>query len=132
MTTQLSCFLYCSQLAEDADISCIPDIIKTARAFNKQHLITGMLIFDGQRFCQYIEGPEATITELATRIAQDPRHTNFQPKHDAPLSGDRLFAHWSMAYVLVDDAEPLNDIETVKGPTALEKLQSLMPMLDVT
>lgn len=127
----LSNFVYCSKIAPSADISCVSDIIKVARTFNKEHQITGMLIFDGVRFCQYIEGPHEPLQSLISSISKDPRHTDFTPKLAFFDQKTRMFSQWSMAYVLVDDSEPLDNIEAVQGTAMLDKLQSLLPMLDI-
>lgn len=129
-TSAPDCFLYYSHLASDADLTCIAAIVKTARQFNKTESITGMLVFDGQRFCQYIEGPRGPLTALIDRIAQDPRHTNFTPQHYASVEGERLFSNWSMAYVVVDDDEPLDALSQLRGMQAVQQLTRLMPLLD--
>lgn len=131
MTADLYGFLYHSQLASDADLSCVADIVKTARSFNKEHGITGILVFDGLRFCQYIEGPQSDLQDLINRIADDPRHEQFTPKFHAPVAGERLFGNWSMAYVLVDDSEPLDEMGQLDGQASLHKLQQMIPLLDV-
>lgn len=131
MDTRLNCFLYHSHIADNADLECVAHIVKTARGFNKEAGITGMLVFDGQRFCQYIEGPPSAIEALVARIAQDSRHTHFTPKYHGALEGPRWFDRWSMAYVLVDDSEPLDDLSQFEGLQALNKLQALIPVLDI-
>ena len=131
MALSLECVLYHSRIACDDDLSCVAEIVKTARSFNKEVGITGMLVFDGQRFCQYIEGPSTVLRELVGTIAQDTRHTHFTIKHQGEVSGERLFAHWSMAYVLVDDSEPLDELNHLEGPQALSRLQALIPILDI-
>lgn len=131
MALNMECVLYHSRMACDADLSCVAEIVKTARSFNKEAGITGMLVFDGQRFCQYIEGPAPVLRGLVDSIAQDARHTHFTIKHQGEVSGERLFAHWSMAYVLVDDSEPLDELNQLEGLQALSKLQALIPMLDI-
>ena len=126
-------FVYFSKLAPDANPSCVADIVKTARGFNRQHSITGILVFDGERFCQYIEGPAQPLQGLIDRIAKDVRHTDFQPKLHAPLEGARRFESWSMGYVLLDDlseATPLDVLQERTGAQMIEHLQSLVPMLD--
>ena len=127
---RISNFVYCSKIAANESVSCVADIVKTARRFNKEHQITGMLIFDGQRFCQYIEGPHQPLQDLISAIEKDPRHTEFTPKIACFDQKTRLFSQWSMAYVLVDDVEPLDEITASEGSQMLEKLQSMMPMLD--
>lgn len=134
MTTDaqdLDCFLYHSQIAPHADISCVADIVKTARSFNKTQGITGLLVFDGQRFCQYIEGPQPALQNLIDSIARDARHVEFTPLYQNTCEQGRKFANWAMAYVLVDDAEPLASISASQGSSALEKLQELLPLMDI-
>lgn len=123
-------FLYHSRLADDASLTCIATIVRVARDFNKTESITGMLIFDGQRFCQYIEGPREPLKALIDRIALDKRHTHFTPQHYAPLAGTRQFANWSMAYLMVDDDEPLTTVAQLRGMQAVHQLTHLMPLLD--
>jgi len=127
----LHCFLYHSHIAPQAAVDCVADIVKTARSFNKTQGITGLLVFDGQRFCQYIEGPQPALRNLIASIARDPRHTTFTPLYEHPCEHGRKFATWAMAYVLVDDVEPLASISTAQGPSALNKLQELLPLMDI-
>ena len=126
----LGCFLYHSQLSAAADITCIADIVKTARNANQTLGITGLLVFDGLRFCQYIEGPAQPLEALIECISRDPRHTAFTPQHHAPLEADRLFADWSMAYVVVDEEEPLQHLVPLRGMQAVQQLTQLVPSLD--
>ena len=126
----LECFLYHSQLAPGADATCIAGIVKAARTFNRSVGITGMLVFDGERFFQYIEGPAEQLKLLVESISKDERHVNFTPMFSQTSVSERRFANWSMAYVLCDDAEPLGEIARLEGSTALIKLQELLPLLD--
>lgn len=123
--------LYHSRLAPNAPLSCISDIIKTARSFNAVNGLTGILVFDGQHFLQYLEGPVLPLQDLMVRIAQDSRHVNFTLQHHGSCSGERLFRTWSMGYALIDDADPLADLSSLMGNEALARLHSLMPTLDI-
>ena len=131
MDLSLECVLYHSRMAADTDIACVADIVKTARSFNREAGITGMLVFDGQRFLQYIEGPQSVLQALSERIAQDTRHTHFTITLRGAVVGGRLFGNWSMAYVLVDDSEPLDALDQLDGQQVLSKLQALIPTLDI-
>ena len=128
-TAVLHCLLYRSVITPTESIQCVADIVKTARSFNKEHGITGILIFDGQRFCQYIEGPPTAMQLLTDSIMRDPRHTEFTTLLSAPTS-QRRFGHWAMAYVVLDDEEPLDNIAKIPRENALEHLQTLLPLLD--
>lgn len=126
----LECFLYQSKLAPSVDITCVAQIVKAARAFNETVQITGILIFDGECFCQYIEGPGYQIQRLITSLAQDTRHVNFTPLLHLKREPCRRFSKWTMGYALIDDAEILGDIATHPGNGALQRLQQLIPQLD--
>lgn len=130
MRQELQGFLYHSQLDSTAQIGCIADIVKEARDFNATHTITGVLMFDGHRFAQYIEGPPDKIELLIGMLAKDPRHTDFTPQHNVLRAGGRLFADWCMAYVHLDSDDPLKEITALSGDPAMVKLAEMLPTLD--
>lgn len=131
LNSNLHCVLYHSRLAPGAPLTCISDIIKTARSFNANHGLTGVLVFDGQHFLQYLEGPQQPLWDLIVRIAQDPRHVDFNLQHRGTCSGERVFRNWSMGYALVDDADPLADLGELVGEEALARLHAMVPTLDI-
>jgi len=57
--------------------------------------VTGLLLYDGSRFLQAIEGPEAQVTGTMDRIARDKRHDSLTYIQDDPVR-DRQFGHWAM------------------------------------
>ena len=57
-------FLYWSQLADSQSPTAIGQILARARPFNAANGITGLLVFDGQRFCQHLEGPAVALESL--------------------------------------------------------------------
>ena len=126
----LECFLYQSKLAPGVDVTCVAQIVKAARAFNEKAQITGILVFDGEAFCQYFEGPSYQVQNLVTMLTRDQRHANFTPLLHLKRETKRRFSKWTMAYHLVDDAEVLEGIGTHPGEFALKKLQDLIPQLD--
>lgn len=130
-SSAIDTFLYTSRLVESAGVDCVADIVKTARAFNLENSITGILVFDGERFCQYIEGPKEPLDELITRIARDRRHFEFAPKLHRSVRGRRLFSGWSMAYAMVDDDEPLQRLAALTNDKALDELTTLLPTFDI-
>lgn len=126
----LECFLYQSKLAPGVDVTCVAQIVKNARAFNETAQITGILVFDGEFFCQYFEGPSYEVERLMTALIHDSRHVSVTPLLHLKREPYRRFRKWTMAYHLVDDAEVLEGIGTQPGEFALKKLQDLIPQLD--
>jgi len=131
MSTQLSFFLYSSRLAPDCDPSEVGAIVKVAREFNALHGISGILVFDGERFTQYIEGPESEVATLVTNLAKDRRHTDFLQLNAGDDLQERRYATWSMGYSDVSLEEL--DIElmaTIDGDAALNLFTQAVADMD--
>lgn len=67
-------YFYLSRLALGHDFSCFKAIVTASRQRNPAHGISGALLFDGERFCQLLEGPEKPVRALGTCIDADRRH----------------------------------------------------------
>lgn len=91
---------YTSLAALDIDEGQLLDILKSARDLNAIDGITGLLIFDGSRFLQWIEGPPQAIDDLIERLRRDPRHSAFEIREEGGAD-DRLFGGWTMEMVQV-------------------------------
>lgn len=129
-TTQLHEVLYVSTLKTGHPISIVADIATKARVFNESHNITGLLVFDGMRFCQQLEGARKPVMALLERIRQDPRHTNVEVLHHAPLE-QRRFRRFSLGYTTVDDVDVLEKLEQLDGQAAMDFFVSLLSTLDL-
>lgn len=130
ITPPLHEVLYVSTLADGQPVSIIADIAATARVFNESQNITGLLVFDGMRFCQQLEGERKAVMALLERIRQDPRHTNIEVLHHAPLA-QRRFRRFSLAYTTVDDVDVLERLEQLDGEAAMDLFVSLLATLDL-
>ena len=126
----LSAFLYCSTLAPTQPISTVADIVKAAREKNTQLQLTGILIFDGQCFCQYLEGPESAISSVLASIYQDPRHADVNLQFHGPVDGERQFKDWAIAYAELEQDLSPEHITEFQGDEALHLFRQLLPSLD--
>lgn len=82
----------------------LESLLTQSRIFNKEHQITGLLLYSDGRFIQIIEGPEAEVRALYARIQEDTRHTQVVTIIDGP-GPQRWFADWRMAFGRVDALE---------------------------
>lgn len=96
--------IYRSVMSAGTDPRAVADVVRTARAHNQAHDITGVLVFDGENFVQLLEGPETAVRELMARIARDPRHHRVQICHEHPGRVPPRFPDWSMAFALDTEA----------------------------
>lgn len=110
--------LYVSTLAPDQPLSVVAGIAGRARQVNAERDITGMLIFDGQRFCQHLEGSQKEVLKLTERIRNDPRHVDVEVLHHGPSAG-RRFQAFSLAFTTVEDVDALARLERLDGEAAM-------------
>lgn len=126
----LECLLYHSVLAPSTSIRSVAAIVQTARQRNEAAGITGMLAFDGHRFCQYIEGPPGALQDVIDSIALDKRHTKLTPQLRYIGGRVRRFQNWSMGYVYVDEQDPLSELAALTGEAALDRFATLIQSID--
>lgn len=73
-------------------------ILLRSRACNASIGVTGLLVFQEGNFLQCLEGPEARVAALMTRIRRDRRHVDLDILESGPCSA-RVFPDWPMGYV---------------------------------
>lgn len=91
---------YTSLAAFDLTEDQLLDIHQVARDLNGIDGISGLLIFNGTHFLQWIEGPPQAIDDLLVRMKRDPRHDGFEIREEA-MADERLFGDWTMELVRV-------------------------------
>lgn len=97
---QLKTLTYVSRASLDITERDLVAILESARRRNSLEGITGLLIFNGVRFLQIIEGAEAAIDTLVSDLRRDSRHTSFEIQ-DERIVEARSFPEWSMQLVQV-------------------------------
>ena len=111
---QLKTLTYTSRASLDLDASGLLDIRETARRLNPLDGITGLLVFNGSRFLQIVEGGEEAIDHLVERLRGDRRHSAIEIR-DERIVAERAFPDWSMELVTVSarHLEARGEIEEV-------------------
>jgi hypothetical protein len=105
MAETLQQLTYISSRHPQMSDSEIDRILSSARLHNKRNGITGLLMFNGHRFLQHLEGPAEAVEETYQRISADPRHRGvvLLSRVEAQF---RAFSSWSMAFERIDSALP--------------------------
>ena len=97
---RLKTLTYTSRARIDLTDEELNDIHQTARHLNALDGITGLLLFDGARFLQIIEGADSAIDDLVERLRLDDRHSAFEVRDDRHVE-HRSFSDWSMELLRV-------------------------------
>jgi hypothetical protein len=127
---ELQEILYCSLLAPDQPTQVVGRIVTHARSRNASEGITGLLVFDGMRFCQHFEGPPETVHALLARLEADRRHTELRVLHHGSLPA-RRYLRFEMGLAEVEHQDDLGEIAQLQGDAALQQFIALRPRFDI-
>jgi hypothetical protein len=98
-------------LVSETDVS---SILAVSRRNNRADRITGMLVYDGRRFLQLLEGETETVERTYARIRKDSRHRAVVSLSQKQVDS-RIFGGWDMASQRVALGEPRNDLPAAVG-----------------
>jgi hypothetical protein len=120
-----------SLLSENSDFSAFKQIVQSSRRRNGQLALTGVLVFDGERFCHLIEGPEPGFREVMQRIEDDPRHTRLTLLHPPAEASSRLLFTWRSGYCSPDDLDQFSGPDALSGDAALMAFLAVLTRCDL-
>ena len=75
----------------------VRDILASSERNNATNSVTGLLLFDGGRYIQILEGEREKVETLFGIISEDARHHNLELLHKGDIAS-RSFQTWRMAY----------------------------------
>lgn len=97
MTLDFHYFIYQSTAADHLKPSDIDAILASAKAYNKQFGITGVLLYDENSFLQFIEGPKEALIKAYQRIkSASQHHAIFELANEA--TEKKYFQDWDMGF----------------------------------
>jgi hypothetical protein len=106
--SSLVALLYVSQMS-GSDSGSVEEIRKQSQLNNERDGVTGLLLFDGQAFCQYVEGPARAIADLLRRLQQDSRHKGMRILHYGAIA-QQSFAGWRLGFAYVADEKAIKQL----------------------
>lgn len=98
---------YMSQARQPWNRDELDSLVQRAAAFNLEADVTGVLLFDGVSFLQYIEGPEDGVARAYRRILSSEFHSEIVELGRGTV-GSRLLPYWSMHWLLADPSQLLS------------------------
>lgn len=100
----IQAIVYTSEAVPGFGLDAADDLARRAADFNMHAGVTGLLLFDGARFLQYLEGPEDGIAVVYSRVQNSQRHTGMVELGRA-RTGRRHFPYWAMRMLPSEPAE---------------------------
>lgn len=89
--------IYTSLAGAQNDTDDVQNILTSSERNNVATSVTGLLLFDGERYIQILEGQPDDVETLFATITADSRHHSLELLHKGPITG-RSFETWRMAY----------------------------------
>ena len=88
---------YLSEAVSDMSFLGLMRLLESARAFNQEHGITGILFYDNQQFGQIIEGERSNIMKVWKRIQEDKRHHRIELLEIREIT-ERTYPEWLLRF----------------------------------
>lgn len=109
---------YRSEAAIPPSPAALDSLVAAARERNHSVGVTGMLLSDGGRFLQTLEGPPEAVELVWSSIQRDPRHGAIEvlSQHIVPA---RLFSGWDMQFYYRDGGRRRQSRSVVSTPLPL-------------
>ena len=89
--------IYISSARPGTTAADCAEILAASRRNNGRVGVSGLLLFNGKRFLQALEGSEAEVRHIFDRVGADPRHRAVVTL-SAKAIDEREFGEWTMAY----------------------------------
>ena len=102
----LTRLIYISRAVGPQTTTVTTQILETARAYNKEHNLTGVLCQGKGLYVQVLEGERSVVNGLFRRIVADNRHSQTEIVHFGEVES-RQFKEWSMALVNLSIDDPM-------------------------
>jgi len=124
--------VYCSRAVDGINDDDVNRIVATSHRNNPRFGITGMLVFGGGIFFQWLEGPRQSIEHLMQLLHADHRHKQIYMISEVEESRERLFPQWDMELV---SAEHIRDVledamNTAEDPHDAKALGDMLAEVD--
>ncbi len=124
--------LYLSHLVASARYDVFARICQVSRHNNAERQIAGVLLFDGHRFCQLLEGPAASIALARQSIEKDPRHESMTVLVDRPQAAATALEPWQAGYCDPDELDPLTNPGRLDADETLAIFRSIVSRADLS
>jgi hypothetical protein len=124
--------LYLSRLAPGARHDVFAAICRVSRAHNERTGLSGVLLFDGERFCQMLDGPKDPLAQTWGRITADPRHRNLMVLHYRAHEQPKPPQHaWLCGYCAPDEFDRFEAADGPRGDAAIAAMYDILTRADV-
>jgi Sensors of blue-light using FAD len=125
-------FLYLSHLVASARYDVVSAICQVSRRRNAELSLAGVLLFDGHRFCQWLEGPADSLARVRESITRDPRHEFMSVLVDRPQPPAVAIEPWQAGYCGPDELDLLTGPERPNNDQTMAIFRAIVTRSDLS
>ena len=131
MNTEALHVIYISQLAPGQNCAVFSAICRVARSRNPDLGIAGVLLFDGERFLQWLHGAPDRVSQLMDTIAADTRHTGVRVLLETPLCSASVDPRWRAGFIDADVLDAIAALAPADHGAIVDALARLLAQADL-
>ena len=122
--------IYTSIEQQEFSAPDLKTLLVSARLRNHEADVTGILVYHSGMFLQALEGDEAAVRAVFSRIEKDPRHGDVTiVSRNVSIGKRRMFGDWSMAFAdaggVAHILKGFIDLKSGLSLLALDEVQAL-------
>ena len=126
------CVLWTSRLSPLMEPGAVVQIWRSSGERSQRLGLTGAMLFDGERFCELLEGEASKILAVCRDIEFDTRHVGMRMLYAASNVVPRQRADWCSRYCEGFELEIFSGPGALEGEPALDAFLTLLPRCDLT
>lgn len=123
--------LYLSLAVADQPPDTFARICRRARVHNADQGISGVLLYDGEQYGQWVCGPRPAVAALMQRIAQDARHHGITVLFDGPHPAHSAPPVWRSGYAPPEALPQFAATAAAPQANVLRDFQRLIAVADL-
>jgi methanogenic corrinoid protein MtbC1 len=116
----LATLCYRSKASRVPNADDLANLLSLARSRNKAAGVTGMLVHEGGRFFQWLEGPSEALDDLWTSIRRDDRHGEIELLGEG-VTPIRLFSEWDLRFLSRSPSDAPSDETAPSAPSTVNE-----------
>jgi len=123
--------IYISQLAPGQNCAVFSAICRVARSRNTDLGVAGVLLFDGERFLQWLHGAHEPVSQLMNAIVADTRHADVRVLLRRPLPATEADRRWRSGFIDADSLDTFAALDPTDHGAIFEGLAQLLALADL-
>ena len=124
--------LWLNQLSPTTGFSAFKPLMNASRQRNARLGLTGAMLFDGERFCHWLEGSPHGMQTVRQELEDDPRQAGLHVLYASSVPGPRRLLGWSSGFCDATDLDVFAGTSGLQGDDALDAFFALLARCDLS